>query len=216
MAAEDGFEGLFAQKLDVAAGFFEEAVDMGDVQKFRDEAVVPRVGVRAGRDFAGSEPFDLLAERVDASAEIAGFGAFGAKEPTGLAGAAGVFLRGDVRFQRARGARLGQRGESERRARGGGGCFVAGCLPPPIGRAGLPDGAFRIGISAGGEGVLQDVVEAQGAAVFRGRDGDEMEGALGAGHGDVEEAELFEGLALAIGVELRGEDGLGFDDFGLG
>ena len=218
-AAEDGFEGLLAQEFDGAGGALEEAVVSGDLQEAGDEAGGGGIGGGEGRDFAGGEPFDLLEEFVDAGAELAGLGAFGAEKPAALALAGGVFLRGDVRFHGGRGGGVGQGREGERRGgRGGrvGGFAVGAFLLPPIGIAELPDGVFRIGGRIGSEGVLEDGIETEGGGRGSGFDGDEVEGALGAGHGDVEEAEFLERLALAVFGELRGEDGFGTDDFRLG
>ena len=71
-------------------------------------------------------------------------------------------------------------------------------------------------MGGGREGILQDVVEAERLRVFGGGDGDQMERALGAGHGDVEQAQFFEGFALAVGGQLRGERRFGIDDVRFG
>ena len=135
---------------------------------------------------------------MHARAEIAGFRAFGS-ECAAIRATGAVFLRGHARVQRLFGGRARQVAEAQRRAR----CdrrFFAGDIPfPPIDRTFFPDGLFGIGGGVGRESVLQDVVEAEGFRVFSGSDGDQMERALGAGHGDVEQAQFFEGFALAMG-----------------
>lgn len=118
------------------------------------------------------------------------------------------------------GGRGGQGGGLQRRGgRGGRGGFSGGSgLAPPVGVAGFPDGLFGVGRRAGGEGVLQDVIEAEGSGFFGGGGGDQVKGTAGAGHGDIQQAEFSEGLGAAVGGVLRGQRRFGFDDvcFGRG
>lgn len=212
-SVEDGFERLLAQQFDISGGPFEQAVKSGVLQASCHEVGGGGVRLSEGRDFAGRKPFDLLEEGMDARAEVAGGGAFGAEEASGRRAGPAMGIRRGLRDQLRLGGSRGQGRKIERcRARWRGEIAFGRCETPlpPARRALLKYRLLRMGGGVRSQRVLDYGFQIEGAGFGDRFRGEQVQGAFGAGHGDVEEAQFRQGSALAIPGRLCGQDRIGF------